>query len=486
MEGLSADLRALERSLGAAIVASLPLQAPERPAFIGRHLLAQLDDAPLPVAEGEERTPTKDEFRQLEELLSKHLNATKGMAGWPARCLAARLMLDDPTVAQQQPPPEERAHAPTAAQAEAAAEALRVHEAVVAKANALALDERPEDGGVWSMFGGAWLEPLLEHTTLIDARYLLALADAGGIVPRWQELPEAARITPANVWRLKAAVGPGQLPVLVLSYPWLDKDHPDRMGETLRRVAPVLRAWLAWVTKECSEHCTIGVLWDYTSLPQRPYDDDGQQARFKRGLTSIDKWYSHPCTVTLRVTNALPTGAEYTNTRPYERRGWCFFETHISAIAKNSMCLLDLNELKDAEQDWHGMWMQMRSSRRPFVSPDDIAAEMSAGVASGALAFTAGADEAFVIGKYRTGFLDAFTQHTTRQQDGGAMSFNHLGWGDAEAAVLVRAIAYAVRHCEFEEGAAHVELFLQHNKFGEEAKAAIRGACGGKIVLDGI
>ena len=133
-EGLSADLRALERSLGAAIVASLPLLAPERPAFIGRHLLAQLDGAPLPVAEGEERAPTEAEFRQLEELLSKHLNATKGMAGWPARCLAARLMLDDPTVAQQQPPPDEGAHAPTAAQAEAAAEALRVHEAVVAKA----------------------------------------------------------------------------------------------------------------------------------------------------------------------------------------------------------------------------------------------------------------------------------------------------------------------------------------------------------------
>ena len=192
----------------------------------------------------------------------------------------------------------------------------------------------------------------------------------------------------------------------------------------------------------------------------------------------------HPNTVTLRVTNALPTGAEYTNPRPYERRGWCFFETHISAIAKDSACLLDLNELEDAELDWDGMMEQMISSRRPFVSPDDFAAEMSAGVASGALAFTAGADEAFVIGKYRTGFLDAFTQHTTRQQDGGAMYFTLLGWGDAEAAVLVRAIAYAVRHCEFEEGAAPVELDLGYgNEFGEEAKAAIRGACGGKIEL---
>ena len=63
------------------------------------------------------------------------------------------------------------------------------------------------------------------------------------------------------------------------------------------------------------------------------------------------------------------------------------------------------------------------------------------------------------------------------------MSFFDLGWGDTEAAVLVRAIAYAVRHCEFEEGGEPIKLWLRGNKFGEEAKAAIRGACGGKIEL---
>ena len=61
--------------------------------------------------------------------------------------------------------------------------------------------------------------------------------------------------------------------------------------------------------------------------------------------------------------------------------------------------------------------------------------------------------------------------------------YSNLGWGDAEAAVLVRAIAYAVRHCEFEEGAEPVKLWLHGNKFGEKARAAIRGACGGKIEL---
>ena len=40
--------------------------------------------------------------------------------------------------------------------------------------------------------------------------------------------------------------------------PWLDKEHPDRLGEQLRRVCPVLRAMLSSVA---SEHGTIGVMW---------------------------------------------------------------------------------------------------------------------------------------------------------------------------------------------------------------------------------
>ena len=47
--------------------------------------------------------------------------------------------------------------------------------------------------------------------------------------------------------------------------------------------------------------------------------------------------------------------------------------------------------------------------------------------------------------------------------------------------MLVRAIAYAVRHCEFEAGAKPVMLNLTGNKFTKEAEAAIRGACGDKI-----
>ena len=37
---------------------------------------------------------------------------------------------------------------------------------------------------------------------LVDAQYLLALGVNGGVVPRWQELPESAKINHEAAWRL--------------------------------------------------------------------------------------------------------------------------------------------------------------------------------------------------------------------------------------------------------------------------------------------
>ena len=43
----------------------------------------------------------------------------------------------------------------------------------------------------WRKLGGTELEPLLAHTTLVDARWLLELAEAKGVVPPWQKVPDA-------------------------------------------------------------------------------------------------------------------------------------------------------------------------------------------------------------------------------------------------------------------------------------------------------
>ena len=69
------------------------------------------------------------------------------------------------------------------------------------------------------------------------------------------------------------------LPIIVLSYGWAAKSHPDPTGAHLRSLVPVLRAML----KACDDGLlpfgrleqqrprAWGVVWDFMSLPQRGY-----------------------------------------------------------------------------------------------------------------------------------------------------------------------------------------------------------------------
>ena len=98
---------------------------------------------------------------------------------------------------------------------------------------------------LWEAYGGPALETLLDDMDMVDARWLCELADGCVPAPRWQAVPHAARIDRSNIWRLKVAWEERNcLPVLVLSYTWLDASHPDKHGLTLQRVAKVLRPML--------------------------------------------------------------------------------------------------------------------------------------------------------------------------------------------------------------------------------------------------
>ena len=61
------------------------------------------------------------------------------------------------------------------------------------------------------------LKRALADTVLVDAAWLAQLADAGGVLPRCQDLPEGARVTLEEMekWKDRYTVG-----VLVISYPW--------------------------------------------------------------------------------------------------------------------------------------------------------------------------------------------------------------------------------------------------------------------------
>ena len=46
----------------------------------------------------------------------------------------------------------------------------------------------------WHRNGGKRIEELMANTHLIDARYLIALAQLGGTVPSWEDTPKVAKM----------------------------------------------------------------------------------------------------------------------------------------------------------------------------------------------------------------------------------------------------------------------------------------------------
>ena len=381
----------------------------------------------------------------------------------------------------------------TPEQEAAAAKAAQRIEEVAAVAEAAPEEERAPAAfdfngqEKWTFFGGGSIESLLEHTPLIDLEYLVALAEGGGVMPCGrQNVPPAAFITKRNLWRLKLwdkTMTKDSLGVLVLSYPWLDWFHPDRLGAQLRRLLPFLKAMLAEAKRD-SPHCTVGVMIDFLCLPQKPFATEEDGARFGVSLKAINAWYFHQFTYTLLVTTPPPEGADYSNTRLHRDRGWCFFEQAASMVVKDDCCLLDLGAYEGATE--FGDYLanpgtclgQMKAGRKPPIAPDAFGERMRARVASDELKFTANADMGFVIGQYEAGFVAAINRVAAGPEGTRCLDFRLLGWGDAEAAELRLALQYAAAKCAFPEGAVRVAVTLG-NRISEEARATLPPRHGG-------
>ena len=388
----------------------------------------------------------------------------------------------------------------TPEQEAAAAKAAQRIEEVAAAAEAAPKKERApakrHDGQeCWAFCGGGTIEPLLEHTPLIDLEYLVALAEGGGVMPCGrQNVPPAAFITKHNRWRLKLwgkAKAKASLGVLVLSYPWLDWFHPDRLGAQLHRLLPFLKVMLA-SAKEDSPHCTVGVMIDFLCLPQKPFATEEDGARFGVSLKAINAWYFHQSTYTLLVTTPPPDGADYSNTRLHRDRGWCFFEQAASMVVKHHNCLLDFGAYEGATE-FGDVWAdpgtclgQMKAGRKPPIAPDALGERMRARVASGDLTFTANADMDFVIGQYEAGFVAAINRVAAEpDQRARTLVFQKLGWGDAEAAELRLALQYAAAKCAFPEGAVRVAV-TSGNRISEEALATLPPRHGGDYEAESV
>ena len=135
-------------------------------------------------------------------------------------------------------------------------------------------------------------------------------------IQRLQEILEEALMTPQC-----AADSFGSDKALsMLSYGWLSKDHPDPEGFHLAIVQQYYRRLGSDVPE--------GLFWDFASLPQIRKDSTAAEIALRtRGLHVMHYLYGSVKTIVLKLTR-MPIET----LRPYDDRGWCFFESCVSHI----------------------------------------------------------------------------------------------------------------------------------------------------------
>ena len=330
----------------------------------------------------------------------------------------------------------------------------------------------------WRRCDGLELEALLlpdvamgneSPVALLDARFLVEVAKhAGGRLRRRQDIPPAAFI-PAHVLTEMPSRS-GGLPVICVSYPWLQPDHPDPKGTTLRLLARVLETYIAQPRPDARGRqypaSTFAVFLDFCCLHQK--DEDGERTAnertlFSRALGSLDSLYSHPHTHLFKV-STLPAGypagfvfpdGVHANTAAYYDRGWCFCESAMGNLVKNAGKVLDLANFSGKTDRQGGVINECKAGRQPPLTPADFAARLAS------KSFTSkAADLGTVTELYRRAFDKRISEAKT-------LGFSSLGWGDEEVVQLCRAL---------EQADACRTLGLHSNAIGDRGAAAI-AAC---------
>ena len=305
----------------------------------------------------------------------------------------------------------------------------------------------------WETHGGGEIESVLSSgaIALLDAQWIINLADSGGVLKPRQALPDEAFLSLSEVQAATCA-NASSLPIVCISHCWLQPDHPDPRGHNLRIVARTLKSLLA--AEKGRRHA---VFYDFCCIHQCCRDDRGvpqgstfkwlpderrlergaigrfasEHGLFKRALGALCALYSHPATIVLMLTAFPPDYKDkgrYTlsgNTHPYLDRGWCFCESSWAMMVKANGLALDLGPLSGKEDmEWGELCRACTQGRRAPALPSDFEAQLKG------KAFTNGkTDLPLVAELYKNGFTNRFGAATVLQ-------YSQMGWGDAEAKTL--------------------------------------------------
>jgi hypothetical protein len=266
-----------------------------------------------------------------------------------------------------------------------------------------------------------------------------------------------------------------------VSHCWLQPDHPDPRGHSLRLVARALEIYLA------EDHFLpdVGVFIVFCSMHQKCRVVDGkpgprllgfaggeagavgrfasEDALFKQALDSLGTFYSHPYTQVWMLTsfpqdyNDPQRYKREGNMAPYADRGWCFCEASWAAMVKNSALLLDLGkDTGEAAVKWGHLLWACRQGRRAPMLPSALEEALAL------KHFTNGKDDRPAVSRlYRKGFEERFGELEE-------LNYSRIGWGAAEAKALAAVLA---------AGAAPKLRYLSFdfNKIGDEGARSLAG-----------
>jgi hypothetical protein len=165
-----------------------------------------------------------------------------------------------------------------------------------------------------------------------------------------------------------------------------------------------------------------------------------------------------------------------TNQRPYNNRGWCFMEKHISGIVKDEACMWDLSlHTEGAQITFQQCRSELTSCRQPLVSPVWVRMQLKERLDTkepDELAFTkdGNKDLEVVSDIYQRGFEKAFAEYSQLRRQ---IDFQSLGWKNTDVAQLTDALRYLARNCSTPD---EVTISLYGNDFSATGVAELQKA----------
>jgi hypothetical protein len=234
--------------------------------------------------------------------------------------------------------------------------------------------------------------------------------------------------------------------LVVISYGWLSKEHPDPDLFHLKRLVRIFKEIKARARDKFDYDGELGIILDFCSLWQETKmkkRTEEQFWSFKRGLQMINLPYCHRDVTAVKLT-AVPDG----ELRGYHDRGWCFFECSVIDGKEASpmeiwgeyniiTCGDDFDPDKETATGNDFVKKFANAMRKPLLRPEDFERELellrAAAKAKNVNLFTSGKDCDFVIQKYKDCFNDLASPEK--------LDYTGMGWGNDEVAQLGKALA---------------------------------------------